>query len=146
MNFQECTQIRPSDWEVLFNWGNTLYRWARVKERDGDYKRALKRLRSASEKYSSTSFRRSERLRLIFFLNQYDSTCTRYVSVLDIEPANADALHNWGKVLYSQGTLIQKAKPKEQENSTFCRQVEVYLELFSTFACTCTEAGPNRCI
>lgn len=47
---QECTQIRPADWEVSFNWGNTLYRWARVKEKEKNDPEALKLLRAAAEK------------------------------------------------------------------------------------------------
>lgn len=43
-------QLRPTDWEVLFNCGNTYYRWARAKERAGVIDRALQLLRLAAEK------------------------------------------------------------------------------------------------
>lgn len=85
--------------------------------------------------------------------------------MLDIDPSNADALHNWGKVLYSDGAPTHTHAKKSLDISfTFLfkkkglltqkamemrsvydltRQVDMYLELFCTFALKCTQLITN---
>jgi hypothetical protein len=48
---QICLELKPRDPEVLFNWGNTLYRHARVKEAEGEMHRSIELLILSGEKY-----------------------------------------------------------------------------------------------
>lgn len=85
-------------------------------------------------------------------------TRCRYVAVLELDQSNSDALHNWGKVLFTEGmtklfrsltcvcvctngrvigALIQKEGIKDVTEE-YCRQVELYCSLFCSFAIKCT--------
>lgn len=76
--FQQCLQIKEHDRGVYFNWGNALYRRARMHQSEGLIKSCYNLLSIASEKY---------------------------LSALNLKLNDRDALYNWGKVLECQAKL-----------------------------------------
>ncbi len=136
--------MKPSDWEVLFNWGNTLYRQARLCEREGSLVRSFELLQLAADKY---------------------------LAVLEFAEDCTDALHNWGKVLQCQGSVMKSlGERREAEGpappalaalasaqgasggpqssliavirSLFHQQIDVYLELYRCVAVNCAPLFP----
>ncbi len=71
--------IKPNDHEALFNMGNTLYRHARLKEQEKQYRRAFELM---------------------------DMSCATFLGVLELNCANAGAMHNWGMVLQAECKYI----------------------------------------
>ena len=76
--FAECLKLKPNDRGVLFNWGNALYRQARMHESESHIESANELFQLASEKY---------------------------LSALNIKVNDLDSLYNWGKVPHCQATL-----------------------------------------
>jgi tetratricopeptide (TPR) repeat protein len=78
VKFDECLKLKPNDRGVLFNWGNALYRQARMYEFEKNNEMANKLYGLASEKY---------------------------LTAMNIKANSLDALYNWGKVLQSQACI-----------------------------------------
>jgi len=76
--FQHCLQLKEHDRGVYFNWGNALYRRAKMHQSEGQIKTCYNFLSLASEKY---------------------------LSALNLKLNDRDALYNWGKVLECQARL-----------------------------------------
>lgn len=76
--FEECIELRPDDCEVYFNFGNALYRRARMHERCRSYASAVE--------WCSLS-------------------CERYIGAINIKLNYYDALYNWGSVVYFLTTI-----------------------------------------
>lgn len=46
-----------------------------------------------------------------------DAACLRYLEVLDVNCANAGAVHNWGMVLQAQGNISRYPKRETEDRS-----------------------------
>lgn len=108
--FEECIELRPDDCEVYFNFGNALYRRARMHERCRNFASAME--------WCSLS-------------------CERYLSAINIKLNYYDALYNWGSVVYFL-TTIPVPHTGDSGGSAIDTQVlfvvNCYLEVFKKVA------------
>lgn len=109
--FEECIELRPDDCEVYFNFGNALYRRARMHERCRNYASAME--------WCSLS-------------------CERYLSAINIKLNYYDALYNWGSVVYFLTTIPAQSSSDSGNSSAIDTQVlfvvNCYLEVFKKVA------------
>ena len=108
--FEECIELRPDDCEVYFNFGNALYRRARMHERCRSYASAME--------WCSLS-------------------CERYLTAINIKLNYYDALYNWGSVVYFLTTIPVPSSSDGQGYSTDTQVlfvVNCYLEVFKKVA------------
>jgi serine/threonine protein kinase/tetratricopeptide (TPR) repeat protein len=85
--FEECIELRPDDCEVYFNFGNALYRRARMHERCRSYSTAMELC---------------------------SLCCERYISAINIKLNYYDALYNWGSVVHFLTTIPQLESKETQ--------------------------------
>eukprot|EP01114_Cavostelium_apophysatum_P018706 TRINITY_DN5854_c0_g1_i4.p1 TRINITY_DN5854_c0_g1~~TRINITY_DN5854_c0_g1_i4.p1 ORF type:complete len:564 (-),score=138.72 TRINITY_DN5854_c0_g1_i4:173-1864(-) len=86
--FRECLASKPADYEIFFNWGNMMFRQAKLKQSQKDANSLLEcyqLLQQSGEKY---------------------------LSALNVQPMYVEAVYNWGKVLeHQQKVKRQLEKP-----------------------------------
>jgi len=102
--FRSCVQMKSTDNEIFFNWGNALYRQAKVKQQEHKVLEYEQLLIGSGEKYFSS---------------------------LNIKTDYVDALYNWCKVLESQQKIMTEDKEKLAH---ILYQVDKFLEFFENTA------------